>query len=105
MSEHPAGRPKGMGRQILAALFPLGIAIVLFFALLLWFAAQEPASSEAQNIAYGVLGLSLFFLVTLIRAIVAIVGIIARRGRTPGPDENPPGLSTNTSPPPPPPSS
>lgn len=92
-----------MGRQILAALFPLGIAILLFFGLLMWFAAQEPASEDAKTIAYAMLGLAVFFLVTLIRAIAAIVRIIVRRGRAHGPDENPPGLSNNTSPPPPPP--
>ena len=105
MTEPTSDRREGVGRQILGALFPLGIAILLFFALLMWFAAQEPASTEAQNIAYGILGLAVFFVVTLLRAIVAVARILSRRARGLSQYDTPAGLSDNTSPPPPPPPS
>lgn len=103
MAEPTPGGNESVGRQILRALFPLGIGILVFFALLMWFAAQEPASEGARTIAFGMLGLVVFIVVEFFRAIAAVVRILSRRARGLPQYDKPAELSDNTSPPPPPP--
>ena len=101
MSKASIGEARSTGRQILVALVPLGIAIVGFFAFLLAFAAQDPASDAARTIAYGTIPVVLMGIIAFFRTVINIARILSRRGRPPVPHVNPEGLSDNPTPPPP----
>lgn len=101
MSKTTNDQQRSTGRQILIALVPLGIAVVGFFAFLLVFAAQEPASEAARNVAYAMISVVVMGVIAFFRTVINIARILSRHGRPPVPHLKPEGLSDNPLPPPP----
>ena len=101
MSKAVNGEARSTGRQILVALLPLGIAVVGFFAFLMVFATQDPASETARTIAYGMLPVVAMVVIAFFRSVIHIARILRRHGRPPAPYIRPESLSDNPTPPPP----